>query len=193
MPSNVDNRLEDLKKRVIPFTILATGLSALLFFYFYLTQQPVAEVHGWRKDVAEGFGTVGLYLLAIIYGRTLLKILLNEGPLLERFLPQEYLECSLPVGKKVLVLLNQTHKYVGAAAIVALATHGLLMGWIHRNLFLQLVLVLLVWQGLFGLFLVVRFPIKTLKRYSYLAHAQLFTGVLLSIFASFGHLLTKGL
>jgi len=58
------------------------------------------------------------------------------------------------------------------------------------NLFLELVLVLLAWQGFFGIFLLMRVPVAAMKRYSYLVHAQLFTGVMIGVFAFFGHLLT---
>jgi hypothetical protein len=58
------------------------------------------------------------------------------------------------------------------------------------NPFLMLLLALIIWQGLFGLFLVIRFPAPALKRYGYVVHAQLFSGVMIAIFAAFGHLLT---
>ena len=57
------------------------------------------------------------------------------------------------------------------------------------NYFLEMVLFLLLWQGTFGLFLVARFPTASLKHYGYLVHAQLFSGVMMGIFAAFGHLL----
>jgi hypothetical protein len=59
-------------------------------------------------------------------------------------------------------------------------------------MFLEMLLFLLVWQGMFGLFLVIRFPVASLKRYGYLVHAQLFSGIMIGVFAGFGHLLTDG-
>ncbi|NTV13470.1 MAG: hypothetical protein HGA96_06010 [Desulfobulbaceae bacterium] len=177
------------KRGLIPFTILVLGISALLYFYLSLGRQPAAEVEDFRSEVAEGFGVVGLWALLLIYGRSLLKILLSEGPLLQRFIPEEHYDLSLSASRRLLAFLNRSHKYVGAAAVVVFVGHALLMPQSRWNPFLIMVLGLLAWQGIFGLFLVVRFPLGSLKRYGYLVHAQLFTGVMLAIFAAFGHLL----
>lgn len=178
-----------MKKGLVPFTILVVGLSTVLFIYLYLVREPVPEVHGFRKEVAEGFGVIGFWALIVIYGRSVLKMFLNEGPLLQRFIPGDYYDSSLTVARKVLSFLNQTHKYVGTAALVIFAGHILIMGLPRWNIFLLMVAVLIAWQGLFGLFLVIRFPVRSLKRYGYLVHAQLFTGVMIAVFAGFGHLL----
>ena len=183
------DRKMDLKLGLIPFAIVVAGLSFLLFLYLYLVREQVPEVHGLRREIAESFGIAGLCTLALIYGRSVLKIALNEGSLLQRFIPEEYYAPSLSAARKVLSFLNRTHKYVGAAAVAIFPVHALLMGPAHWNLFLKMVLGLLAWQGIFGLFLVVRFPTGTLKRYSYLVHAQLFSGVMIGVFAAFGHLL----
>lgn len=184
------NRKFDQLRGLVPFAIIVTGLSGLLFFYLYLGHQPVPEAHGLKSEIAEGLGTVGLWVLVVIYGRSLIKITLNDGTLMQRFVPNEYYDHSMSVSRKFLAILNRTHKYVGAAAIVIFACHALLMGPLRWNMFLEMVLILLVWQGIFGIFLVIRFPVTAMKRYSYLVHAQLFTGVLIGVFAAFGHLLT---
>ena len=185
----MQKQLIDLKKGLIPFTVVVIGLSSLLFFYLYLGKEPTPEVHGFRKEIAEGLGTVGLCALAIIYGRSMLKLILNEGTLLQRFIPDDHYELSMSASRKLLAFLNRTHKYVGATTIVLMPGHALLMGTARWNPFLVSVLCLLAWQGVFGLFLVVRFPSSTLKQYGHLAHAQLFTGVMIGVFAAFGHLL----
>lgn len=183
-----DKRINPIRG-LFPFTIVVVGLSALLFLYLYLGKEPTAEVHGFRKEFAEGLGKVGLCALAIIYGRSVLKLILNEGTLLERIIPDEHVDLSRSAFHKLLAFLNHAHKHVGAAAIVIMAGHALLMGPARWNPFLIAVLCLLAWQGVFGLFLVVRFPAGTLKWYSRLAHAQFFTGVMIGVFAVFGHLL----
>lgn len=94
------------------------------------------------------------------YGRSILKIALNEGPLLQRFIPVAYYDLSLSAARGFLAFLNRTHKYVGADAVAIFPVHALLMGPAQWNLFLKMVLILIAWQGIFGLFLVVRFPIK---------------------------------
>jgi len=166
-------------------------VSSLVFLYLYLGRQPVAEVKGFRGELAEGLGTVGLWALAVIYGRSALKVVLAEGTLLQRFIPEEYHGPSVSVTRRVLQFLNGTHKYVGALAVLVFAGHAVLGGTTRWNLFLMMVLALVAWQGIFGLFLVIRFSITTLKRYGYLVHAQLFTGVMIAIFAAFGHLLLE--
>jgi len=125
----------------------------------------------------------------IIYGRSVLKLIINDRNFLQRIIPYGYFDFSLSISRKLLSFLNRSHKHVGATAIVLMAGHALLMGAVRWNPFLILVLLLLAWQGFFGLFLVIRVPINPLKRYGYLAHAQLFTGVMVGVFAIFGHLL----
>lgn len=179
----------DPKPKLIPFAIGVTILSFLLFIYLYPGREPIAETHSFRSELGEGFGTIGLYALAIIYGRSLLKIALNEGALLQRFIPEYFHGLSVSTSRKALNILNRTHKYVGATGLALLSGHAILMETARWNFFLEMVLFLLLWQGTFGLFLVARFPPASLKHYGYLVHAQLFSGVMIGIFAAFGHLL----
>ena len=179
----------NLMQGLIPFSIVVVGLSSLLFLYLYLVRQPVVETHGLRKEISEVLGTLGLWALMIIYGRSILKLTLNDGTFLQRIIPGGQYSLSLSACRKLLFWLNRTHKHVGAGAIVLLAGHALLMNTIRLNIFLSSVLYLLVWQGVFGLFLVIRVPNNPLKKYGRLAHAQLFSGIMIGVFASFGHLL----
>lgn len=179
----------DSKQRVIPFMIAVTIISFLLFIYLYIGREPIAETDSFRTELGEGLGSMGIYALATIYGRSILKMALNEGTLLQRFIPDYFLDLSISTSQKALNILNRTHKYVGAFAIALLSGHAILMGTSRWNFFLEMVLTLLVWQGIFGLFLVARFPPASLKQYGYLVHAQLFSGVMIGIFAAFGHLL----
>ena len=64
-----------------------------------------------------------------------------------------------------------------------------LMGIPMDILFFPAVLALVVWQGLFGMFLTWRYSPRELKKFAYLVHAQLFTGIMIGLFAWFGHLL----
>jgi|GEM_PF-2948204 len=174
---------------LVPFSIMVVGISTLLFFYLYLGRVPGPEIHGLRKEIAESLGTAGVWALAIIYGRSLLKLIHNEGTLMQRIIPDEHYEFSQATSRKLLTFLNKTHKHVGATTVVLIFSHALLNGTIRWNPFLTAILCLVAWQGIFGLFLVVRFPVKTLKHYGRLVHAQLFTGVMIGVFAAFGHLL----
>ncbi|HIJ95915.1 MAG TPA: hypothetical protein HPP94_09300 [Desulfuromonadales bacterium] len=180
----------DTKQGLIPFTIVLTIFSSLYFMYLYQGHQPTPESETFLKELGEGLGSLGLYVMAIIYGRSLLKILLNEGTMLQRFIPVVYQDISITMSRRLLTVLNRYHKHVGATSVGLLLGHALLVGAAKLNPFLVLLLALIAWQGLFGLFLVVRFPIASLKRYGYLVHAQLFSGVMIGVFAIFGHMLT---
>ena len=61
------------------------------------------------------------------------------------------------------------------------------MGMPKHILYFPAVLGLVVWQGAFGLFISWRYTPKELKKFSYLVHAQLFTGILIGVFAYLGH------
>lgn len=179
----------DPKQGLLPFTIIVTFLSLLLYIYLYLGRGPDIEVEGFRKELAEVFGGIGGYALALVYGRSILKMVVNDGTLLQRFIPEDYHALSASTSKRLLSFLNRTHKHVGAAAVGMLLSHATLSANAKWNLFLEMLLFLIAWQGLFGLFLVVRIPPAALKRYGYLVHAQLFSGITIGIFAIFGHLL----
>jgi hypothetical protein len=79
--------------------------------------------------------------------------------------------------------------YFGISTVVVILLHVALMGIPMHILFFPAVLGLVIWQGLFGLFISWRYSPKELKKFSYLVHAQLFTGILIGVFAYFGHLL----
>jgi hypothetical protein len=56
-------------------------------------------------------------------------------------------------------------------------------------LFFPALLGLVVWQGVFGMFLTLRYSPVELKKFSYLVHAQFVTGIAIGVFALFGHVL----
>jgi hypothetical protein len=179
----------DLKQGIIPFTIGLTIVSSLYFVYLYHGHKPPDETETFLKELGDGLGSVGLYAMGVIYARSVLKLLINEGTMLQRFIPV-YQDLSISLSRRLLTLLNRYHKHVGAAAVGLLTGHALLVGVAKWNPFLILLLVIIIWQGGFGIFLVTRFPVASLKRYSYVVHSQLFSGVMIGVFAAFGHLLT---
>jgi hypothetical protein len=179
----------DAKQGLIPFTIILTIVSSLYFIYLYQGYKPAPESETILTELGEGLGSLGLYALAVIYGRSVLKMLLNEGTLLQRFIPV-YQDISISLSRRLLTILNRYHKHVGAAAVGLLIGHALLVDTAKWNPFLVVLLALVAWQGLFGLFLVIRFPMASLKRYGYVVHAQLFSGIMIGMFSVFGHLLT---
>ncbi len=60
-------------------------------------------------------------------------------------------------------------------------------GFHFEILLFQVVMLLLVWQGLFGFFLRWKFSPRQLRQFSYLVHAQFLTGIMIGIFSYVGH------
>ncbi|SFN11735.1 hypothetical protein [Nitrosomonas communis] len=56
-------------------------------------------------------------------------------------------------------------------------------------LFFPTLLALVIWQGIFGLFLTLHYTPTELRKFSYLVHAKFITGIAIGIFAIFGHIL----
>lgn len=176
--------------------LLFAGVLAVLCSGYVLMapwQTPLPH-NSWRHGGGELLGTSALWLFGIIYGRTLLKLLLRQGPLLERLLPEGSWENVSPWTKQLLGLLDKTHPYVGVSTVLLVFGHTVIEGINQANLLMQVVLALTVWQFGFGLFLFSRYQavfVKKMKRYGYMAHAQLYTGVALGVCALFGHFLVK--
>lgn len=179
-------------KRLLLFT-----LTMALFCGGYVLVAPMQNPpphDSWRHEVGEVVGSAVLWLLAIIYGRTMLKLLLRQGPLLARLLPLPMGNQAVEKGKWLLPWLNKSHPYVGAATVLLIAGHALLAGLNQANLLMDLILFLILWQFACGLFVIGHYQaifIQQLKRYSYLAHSQLYTGVAIALCALFGHLLVR--
>ena len=74
-------------------------------------------------------------------------------------------EKSIDWRQQVEAFLDRTHVYVGIAAVAVILLHIGLMGVPMEILFFPAVLVLVVWQGLFGLFLTWKYSPKELKKF----------------------------
>jgi len=178
------------KLKNVLFFSAVVFISSLAYFIYASTvggAKPHEET--FLTEVGEGFGSFGLAALALIYGRTVLKLSLGKGGLAQRIIPVEYTDVSLSFLKKLLQFLNKTHLYVGVTAVAAISLHGAFMGLQDQNLLLLLVLVLVIWQALFGFFLSWRYSPRELRKMSYLVHAQFLSGIMIGIFAFFGHIL----
>jgi len=176
-------------KRILIFTAAVVTLSTGYYIYALYLYPPVEESETFLSEVGEGFGEIGLWLLLIIYSRTLLKLLIGKGAISKRILPEYSLNVDSGLFKKLLHFLDRTHVYFGISAVAIIILHISLMGIPMHILFFPAVLILVIWQGLFGMFISWRYSPKELKKLSYLVHAQLFTGILIGVFAYFGHLL----
>ncbi len=141
------------------------------------------------SEIGEVFGTLSIWVLVIIYGRTVVKLLLGQGGLAQRLVPDEYAMSELPPFKALLNFLNVTHVFVGIVAIAIILLHIAMVGLHVDILFFPAILALILWQGMFGFFLTWRFSPKELKKASYVVHAQFLTGIMIGIFSVFGHLL----
>jgi len=176
-------------KRVLVFTVVIAFISVAYYVYALFSYPPVEESETFLSEVGEGFGEIGLWLLLFIYLRTAIKLFFGKGPIARRILP----EYSPPIEPRlfdtVIHFLDRTHVYFGISALSVIILHIALMGLPMHILFFPAVLALVIWQGLFGIFISWRYTPKELKKISYLVHAQLFTGIMIGIFAYLGHLL----
>lgn len=178
-------------KGVLIYTASVLLVSVVYFVYAYTVYPPTPERETYLHEIGEGFGEVGLWALLFIYGRTLLKIALGKGAIARRILPEYSPPPAAPVLQRLLGLLNRTHVYVGIATVAVILLHITLMGMPMNILFFPAVLILVIWQGLFGMFLTWRYSPRQMRQFSYLVHAQFFTGIMIGIFAWFGHLLIE--
>lgn len=176
-------------KKVLVFTAVVSIISIVYYLYALFVYAPVEESETFLSEVGEGFGEIGLWLLLFIYARTLIKLLLGKGPIAKRILPEYSPPVDPKLFNKVIHLLDRTHIYFGVSAVAIILLHIALMGIPLHILFFPVVLILVIWQGVFGMFISWRYTPKELKKFSYLVHAQLFTGIMIGIFAFLGHLL----
>jgi len=176
-------------KKILVFTVIISVISIGYYIYALFLYPPVEENETFLSEIGEGFGEIGLWLLLFIYARTVMKLLLGKGAMSKRILP----EYSAPVDpkqfNKLIHYLDRTHVYFGICAVAIILLHIALMGIPMNILFFPAVLLLVIWQGLFGVFISWRYSPKELKKLSYLVHAQLFTGIMIGIFSYLGHLL----
>ena len=176
-------------KNILLFTGAVFLISLGYFLSIYPNRPEDPEHETFLAEIGEVFGTLGIWALVIIYGRTLVKLVFGQGGLAQRLVPDEYDVSALPPFKGLLNVLNSTHVYVGIAAIAVILLHIAMVGLHADILFFPAVLALVLWQGMFGFFLTWRFSAQDLKKASYVVHAQFLTGIMIGIFSVFGHLL----
>jgi hypothetical protein len=176
-------------KGVLIYSAIVLVASILYFLYAYTMYPPTPERETFLSKIGEGFGEVGLWALLFIYARTILKLVIGKNPFVKRLLPDFSPPISSSIFQQLLGFLNRTHVFVGIATVAIILLHIALVGMSMKILFFPAVLALVVWQGLFGMFLTWRYSPKELKKFSYLVHAQFLTGIMIGIFSYFGHLL----
>ena len=176
-------------KGVFIYTAIVLFSSIVYFVYAYMMYPPTPERETFLSEIGEVFGEIGLWALLFIYARSILKLVMGKGAFAKRILPDYSPPAAASIFQQLLGFLNRTHVYVGIAAVAIILLHIALMGVPMKILFFPAVLVLVVWQGLFGMVLTWRYSPKELKKLSYLVHAQFLTGIMIGIFSYFGHLL----
>ncbi len=176
-------------KRILVFTVAIFMISIAYYVYALVFYAPVEESETFLSEIGESFGEIGLWLLLFIYFRTLIKLLLGKGPITKRILPEYSPPIDPKLFDKLIHFLDRTHVYFGVSAVAIILLHIVLMGIPMHILFFPAVLILIIWQGLFGMFISWRYAPNELKKFSYLVHAQLSTGIMIGVFAYFGHIL----
>jgi len=178
---------KDIRNFLI-YTMMVLVLSVAYFIYAYTVYPPIPEKETFITEIGEAFGEVSLWALLFIYARTLLKLMMGKGKLANRLLP-DYSPPKLSILQQLLGILNKTHVHIGVATVAVIVLHITMMGVPMDILFFPAVLALVIWQGLFGLFITWRYTPKQLKKFSYLVHAQFLTGIMIGLFSYLGHLL----
>ena len=159
-------------QRLALFTAGVMAVSVAYYLYAYFHYTPVKESETFLAEIGEAFGELGLWLLCFIYLRTAAKLTLGKGAIARRLLPDYSPAVNLSPLAQAIRFLDRTHIYVGITAVAAILLHIALMGVPMEILFIT-------W----------RYTPTQIRKFSYLVHAQLFTGVMIGIFAYLGHLL----
>lgn len=176
---------------ILIYTTIVLLISVAYYIYAYTALPVPEERETFLTKMGEGFGEAGMGLLIFIYCRTLLKLILGQGKLAQRLLPDYIPPIESSELNHLLTWLNRTHVYFGIAAVAVILLHSFMMDFSRYNhiLFFPALLGLVIWQGIFGLFLTLRFSMVELRKFSYLVHAQFVTGIAIGIFAWLGHML----
>ncbi|MDD5396533.1 MAG: hypothetical protein PHW24_00545 [Candidatus Moranbacteria bacterium] len=190
------DKIEIVKKNwaIIVFTILTLVFS--LWYVAYVNLHGGLEYLKNRTIIGEVgniFGKLGFFALAFVYARSVLKIVFHEESFWKRLEPLNIENFDLrKFSTKLLIFMNKTHAYFGVMAIVFIFMHCYLTGSYRDNLLLQIVLALMVIEGISGFFLKFKYSPNELRQKSHLVHRQFVIGIMLLIFAAFGHLILEG-
>lgn len=176
---------------ILIYTLVISLVSVVYFIYAYSVYPVPEERETFLVKIGEVFGMIGLTVLSFIYFRTFLKLMLGQGKLAQRLLPDYTSPINSSTLNRLMTWMNRTHIYFGIAAVAIILLHISMMGFSRYNhiLFFPALLALVIWQGIFGLFLTLRYTPAELKKFSLLVHAQFVTGIAIGVFAFFGHML----
>lgn len=176
-------------KRFFIFSGFVLLFSVAYSTYVLFAQPPSPEQETLLSEIGEGIGELAMWAFVIIYARTLIKIFMGKGGISRRLLPNYVAPQSASKLQKLIVQMDRSHIYVGVAALALALIHIAFMGLHAEIILFPLVLALVIWQGVFGMFLSWKGSPRNLKKWSYSVHAQLITGVGIGIFSLFAHML----
>lgn len=175
----------NFKKTIILSVITFVIIILALGYVFYAKASTYRNIS--ENDSGEFFGTLGFVCLVIAYGRTMVKLAVNKGNILERLEPLDTRGRIKSFYDFFIKFMNKTHPYIGGIAIISIFLHCYLTSNFLNNILLIGVLFILAWEGIFGLLMKIKFMPGKIKGKSYLIHAQFYTGILILILALLGH------
>lgn len=169
-------------------TLFSIGYVAFVMLNGGLDYQ---ENETFLSEVGKFLGVVGFFALALVYARSLLKIVIGEKSFWNRLLPigEENILTTKKFSVKLLIFLNKTHGYLGVISIILIALHCYLTGSYRDNFLLQIVLALMFVEGLTGIIMKFKYSPLELRQKSYLIHRQFILGMMIIVFTLFGHLI----
>lgn len=184
--------IDHIKKQAPMIIVTFIILLASGIYTIYLMMkggQTYVENETALGEAGAALGPVIIAIMVFIYLRSVLKLIVMEGAIWERLSPvyQDISEMRT-VLKKLLFYLNKAHPVAGALAIAAVFFHCYFTSNFMKNLLLWALLGLMVWQGVFGMFLSLKFTPLALKKKSYLVHAQVLTGLIIIVLTGLGHI-----
>lgn len=144
-----------------------------------------------RWSVENGFGkflgVVAFFSLAAMYGRTVLKWIIQKSG----FLDAPELAELKSLAASLLSTLNVTHPYLGVVAVSSTFLHCAFTNSLRDNVFLYAVLFAVFLTGLTGMLIKIPGMPPAIVRGNYILHSKFLIGVVVALLTLVGHLLVK--
>lgn len=179
------------KLPIIIFALLNLIITIAGIAYVYSVGGP-SEIprKSFLNQFGKSLGVFGFFALALVYSRTVLKLIISKGNLQKRLEPfnVDYFQIKTFLGR-ILFWLNKTHGYLGVLAISFIFLHCFFTNSLMDNVLLIAILFLMLFEGITGIILEIQIFSSNIKRRSYLLHSQFFVGILILFLAIFGHAL----
>jgi hypothetical protein len=185
--------MEIIKKNWLFIVITTLAVFFSLAYAGFISLQGGFNYKENDTDIGElgtMLGIIGFFALALIYVHSFLKIILCSNVLWKKM--ETSIVGQVEIKKflgKILVFFSKTHTLLGVVAVAFIFLHCYLTGSYRDNFLLQIVLVLLVLEGITGFIPKFKYFPAELKRKSYLFHQHLTVGAIIAIFTIFGHLI----